>query len=50
MKAIVRDRDAPGDTLELSDIDKPDIGEDEVVIYVQAAGMDRARLPRQRTG
>ena len=41
MKAIVRDRYGPADGLELREIDKPEIADDEVLIRVQAAGLDR---------
>ena len=41
MKAIVRDRYGPPDVLELRDIEKPEIGEDEVLIRVHAAGVGR---------
>jgi NADPH:quinone reductase-like Zn-dependent oxidoreductase len=41
MKAIVRDTYGPADILELRDIDKPEIANDEVLIRVHAAGVDR---------
>jgi len=41
MKAIARDRYGPADGLELRDIDRPEIGGDEVLIRVHAAGLDR---------
>ena len=41
MKAIVRDTYGSPDVLELRDIDKPDIGDDEVLVRVHAAGVDR---------
>src|SRR3954468_12005928 len=41
MKAIVRDTYGSPDVLELRDIDKPEIGDDEVLIRVHAAGVDR---------
>jgi NADPH:quinone reductase-like Zn-dependent oxidoreductase len=41
MKAIVRDTYGSPDVLELRDIDKPEIGDDEVLVHVHAAGMDR---------
>jgi NADPH:quinone reductase-like Zn-dependent oxidoreductase len=40
MKAIVQDTyGAPQDVLELQDIDRPAIGEDEVLVHVHAAGV-----------
>jgi NADPH:quinone reductase-like Zn-dependent oxidoreductase len=41
MKAIVRDTYGSPDVLELRDIDKPEIGDEEVLLRVHAAGMDR---------
>jgi NADPH:quinone reductase-like Zn-dependent oxidoreductase len=41
MKAIVRYKYGPPDVLELRDIDKPEIEDDEVLVYVHAAGVDR---------
>jgi NADPH:quinone reductase-like Zn-dependent oxidoreductase len=41
MKAIVRDTYGSPDVLELRDIDKPEIGDDEVLVRVHAAGLDR---------
>lgn len=41
MKAIVQDRYGSADVLELRDIDKPPVGADQVLIQVQAAGVDR---------
>ena len=41
MKAIVRDTYGSADVLELRDIDKPEIADDEVLVHVHAAGMDR---------
>jgi NADPH:quinone reductase-like Zn-dependent oxidoreductase len=41
MKAIVRDTYGSSDVLELRDIDKPEIGDDEVLVHVHAAGVDR---------
>ena len=41
MKAIVRDTYGSPDVLELRDIDQPEIGDDEVLVHVHAAGMDR---------
>jgi NADPH:quinone reductase-like Zn-dependent oxidoreductase len=41
MKAIVQDNYGPADVLELRDIDKPEIAEDEVLVRVHAAGVDR---------
>ena len=41
MKAIVQDTYGSPDVLELRDIDKPEIGDDEVLLRVHAAGVDR---------
>lgn len=41
MKAIVQDRYGPADVLELRDIPRPAPGDDEVLIGVRAAGVDR---------
>src|ERR687885_1195471 len=41
MKAIVRYKYGSSDLLELKDIDKPEIAEDEVLGHVHAAGVDR---------
>jgi NADPH:quinone reductase-like Zn-dependent oxidoreductase len=41
MKAIVRDTYGSPDVLEFGDIDKPEIGDDEVLVRVHAAGVDR---------
>jgi NADPH:quinone reductase-like Zn-dependent oxidoreductase len=41
MKAIVRDTYGSPDVLEFWDIDKPEIGDEEVLIRVYAAGLDR---------
>jgi NADPH:quinone reductase-like Zn-dependent oxidoreductase len=41
MKAIARDSYGSSDLLELRDIDKPEIGDDEVLVRVHAAGVDR---------
>ncbi len=41
MKAIVRDIYGSADVLELRDIDKPEIGVDEVLLRVHAAGVDQ---------
>jgi NADPH:quinone reductase-like Zn-dependent oxidoreductase len=41
MKAIVQDNYGSPDVLELQDIDKPAIGDDEVLVRVHAAGVDR---------
>jgi NADPH:quinone reductase-like Zn-dependent oxidoreductase len=41
MKAIVRDTYGSPDVLELRDIDKPEIGDEEVLVHVHAAGVDR---------
>jgi NADPH:quinone reductase-like Zn-dependent oxidoreductase len=41
MKAIVRDTYGSADDLELRDIDKPELGDDEVLVHVHAAGVGR---------
>jgi NADPH:quinone reductase-like Zn-dependent oxidoreductase len=41
MKAIVRDEYGSPDVLALRDIDRPGIGDDEVLVRVHAAGVDR---------
>ena len=41
MRAIARDTYGPADGLELRDIDRPEIGGDEVLVRVHAAGVDR---------
>ena len=41
MKAIVQDTYGSPDTLELRDIDKPEVGNDEVLVRVHAAGVDQ---------
>src|SRR5215218_4657791 len=41
MKAIVRDTYGSADVLELRDIDKPEIGDEEVLVRVRAAGVDQ---------
>lgn len=41
MKAIVQDTYGSTDVLELADIDKPEIADDEVLVRVRAAGVDR---------
>jgi NADPH:quinone reductase-like Zn-dependent oxidoreductase len=41
MKAIVQDTYGSPDVLQLRDIDKPEIGDDEVLVRVHAAGVDR---------
>jgi NADPH:quinone reductase-like Zn-dependent oxidoreductase len=41
MKAIVRDTYGSADVLELRDIDRPGIADDEVLVRVHAAGVDR---------
>jgi NADPH:quinone reductase-like Zn-dependent oxidoreductase len=40
MKAIAQDRYGPADVLELREIDRPSIGDDEVLVQVRAAGLD----------
>jgi NADPH:quinone reductase-like Zn-dependent oxidoreductase len=41
MKAIVRDTYGAAGVLELRDIDKPEIGDDDVLVRVRAAGVDQ---------
>src|SRR5215207_688467 len=41
MKAIVQDKYGSPDVLELRDIDKPEIADDEVLVHVHAAGVGR---------
>ncbi len=41
MKAIVQDRYGSAEVLELRDVPKPQIGADEVLVRVHAAGLDR---------
>ena len=41
MKAIVRDTYGSADVLELRDVDLPEIADDEVLVRVHAAGVDR---------
>jgi NADPH:quinone reductase-like Zn-dependent oxidoreductase len=41
MKAIVRDAYGSPDVLELRDIDKPELADDEVLVHVHAAGVGR---------
>jgi NADPH:quinone reductase-like Zn-dependent oxidoreductase len=41
MKAIVQDRYGPPDVLQLREIDRPMIGDDEVLVQVRAAGVDQ---------
>ena len=41
MKAIVHDRYGSPDVLELREIDRPVIGDDQVLVRVQAAGVDQ---------
>jgi NADPH:quinone reductase-like Zn-dependent oxidoreductase len=42
MKAMVQDRYGSGDVVEPRDIDKPAIGDDQVLIRVRAAGVNPA--------
>jgi hypothetical protein len=44
MKAVVQDTYGSPNVLELRDIDKPEIGDDEVLVRVHAAGVDRGGL------
>src|SRR3954471_7946036 len=41
MKAIVRDRYGSADALRLSDVEMPDVGDEQVLVRVRAAGLDR---------
>ena len=41
MRAIVQDRYGSADVLQQRDIDKPTIGDSEVLVRVHAAGVDR---------
>src|SRR3954447_13791677 len=41
MKAIVRDRYGPPDVLRLSEVEMPDVGDEQVLVRVRAAGLDR---------
>jgi NADPH:quinone reductase-like Zn-dependent oxidoreductase len=41
MKAMVQNEYGSPDVLELKDVEKPDIGDDEVLVRVHAAGVDR---------
>jgi NADPH:quinone reductase-like Zn-dependent oxidoreductase len=40
MKAIVQDRYGPADVLELREIDKPAVPDNDVLVKVDAAGVD----------
>ena len=42
MKAVVQDAYGSAAVLETRDIDKPEIGDDEVLIHVHAAGVNPA--------
>jgi NADPH:quinone reductase-like Zn-dependent oxidoreductase len=41
MKAIVRDRYGSPDVLRLSEVEMPDVGDEQVLVRVRAAGLDR---------
>jgi NADPH:quinone reductase-like Zn-dependent oxidoreductase len=41
MKAIVRDRYGSADVLDIRDVELPRVGDDEVLVRVRAAGLDR---------
>jgi 2-desacetyl-2-hydroxyethyl bacteriochlorophyllide A dehydrogenase len=41
MKAIVQDAYGSADVLELREVDKPEVGDGEVLVHVSAAGVDR---------
>jgi NADPH:quinone reductase-like Zn-dependent oxidoreductase len=40
MKTMVQDEYGSADVLELRDIDKPEIGDDAVLVHVRAAGVN----------
>jgi NADPH:quinone reductase-like Zn-dependent oxidoreductase len=42
MKAMVQDKDGSGEVLETLDIDKPEIGNHEVLVRVRGAGVNPA--------
>ncbi len=44
MKAIVRDRYGSPDVLRLEDVDKPRVGDDDVLVRVRASSLNRADL------
>jgi NADPH:quinone reductase-like Zn-dependent oxidoreductase len=41
MKAIFQDRYGSTDVLKFGDVEKPEVGDDEVLVHVRAAGVDR---------
>jgi NADPH:quinone reductase-like Zn-dependent oxidoreductase len=41
MRAIVRDRYGSADVLRLSEVERPDVGDEDVLVHVRAAGLDR---------
>jgi NADPH:quinone reductase-like Zn-dependent oxidoreductase len=41
MRAIVRDRYGSADVLRLTDVELPEVGDDDVLVRVRAAGLDR---------
>ena len=41
MKAIIQDRYGSPDVLQLKEIDKPAIGDEEILLQVRAAGIDQ---------
>jgi NADPH:quinone reductase-like Zn-dependent oxidoreductase len=41
MKAIIRDRYGTADVLHLSEVEVPEVGDEEVLVQVRAAGLDR---------
>jgi NADPH:quinone reductase-like Zn-dependent oxidoreductase len=41
MKAIFQDGYGSTDVLKFGDVEKPEVGDDEVVVRVRAAGVDR---------
>ena len=48
MKAIVRDRYGSADVLQLRDVDVPEVGVDEVLVRVHAAGLNGADMLQRR--
>lgn len=49
MKAITQDRYGPADVLRFDDVDVPPVGDDDVLVRVLAAGLDRG-VPHMMTG
>lgn len=44
MKAIAQDRYGSADVLKLVDIDRPTVGDDQVLVQVRAAGLDQGAV------